>query len=123
MKKCLSVLVCLLLAGCVAQTPKPVPQPQRLAPVAPPVPPPVSNLKFFTGLEATQLQALIGAPAFSRKDGVTEMWRYDIGSCHAFFFLTGNPAKVRHIETLPHGPSSVASPLCLTALRATAKTS
>ena len=51
------------------------------------------------------------------------MWRYDIGSCHAFFFMTGTPAKVQHIETLPHGTISAADPLCLTALRAAAKTS
>ncbi len=124
MRKQVAILAALLLAGCAAQKPAPVALPAPPpAPVAPPAPPRVSDLEFFTGLEAPQLRDLIGAPTFARKDGATEMWRYDIGTCHAFFFMTGTPAKVRHIETLPHGTNSDSDPLCLTALRATAKTS
>lgn len=124
MKKHFAILALLLLAGCATQKAQPVaPSSPPPAPTAAPAPPRVSDLDFFTGLEAPQLRALIGAPAFSRKDGVTEMWRYDIGSCHAFFFMTGTPAKVQHIETLPRGAGSDIDPLCLTALRATAATS
>ena len=124
MKKQFAILASLLLAGCATQQTKPIaPPPPPPAPVAPPAPPRVSDLEFFTGLEAPQLRALIGAPAFARKDGATEMWRYDIGSCHAFFFMTGTPAKVQHIETLPRGTGSDVNPLCLSALRATAATS
>jgi hypothetical protein len=70
------------------------------------------------------LQAAFGKPAFVRKDGATEMWRYDGTACRAFFFLYGTPLAVRHVETLPHGPQNAADMSCLTALRASpAKTS
>jgi hypothetical protein len=123
MKRQVAILASLLLAGCATPKVAPVAPPPPPAPVVQPAPPRVSDLEFFSGLEAPQLRGLIGAPAFARKDGATEMWRYDIGSCHAFFFMTGTPAKVQHIETLPHGTNSDSDPLCLTALRATAKTS
>jgi hypothetical protein len=75
-------------------------------------------------MPATALQAAFGKPAFVRKDGVTEMWRYDGAACRAFFFLYGAPLAVRHVETLPHGVQSAADSACLTALRAgPAKTS
>jgi hypothetical protein len=72
----------------------------------------------FLGLQPTQLRALLGAPAFARKDGATEMWRYDIPSCRGFFFFTGTPAKVSQVDTLPEGPGNSGDPLCLKALRA-----
>jgi hypothetical protein len=46
------------------------------------------------------------------------MWRYDTTSCRAFFFLTGTPPKVQHVETLPRGKDNDADPACLNALRA-----
>jgi hypothetical protein len=51
------------------------------------------------------------------------MWRYDAGSCRVFFFLTGAPAKVQHIETLPRGRDGATDPQCLTALQDSAKRS
>ena len=59
-----------------------------------------------------------GRPAFVRKDGGTEMWRYDGAACRAFFFLYGTPPAVRHVETLPHGAQSAADMACLNALKA-----
>ena len=75
-------------------------------------------------MPATSLQAAFGKPAFVRKDGATEMWRYDGQSCRAFFFLYGAPLAVRHVETLPHAKQNAADMDCLIALRASpAKTS
>src|ERR1700722_6949728 len=96
MRKSIAALFVLTLAGCAA--------PQR-APVPPAVPipsaPPAREPDSFTGLPAAQLPARGGAPAFTRKDGATEMWRYDTASCRAFFFFTGTPPKVQHVETVP----------------------
>src|SRR5215469_9766969 len=115
MRKIVAALFVLTLAGCATQP---------RAPSAPTVPippaPPVREPDVFTGLQATQLRALAGAPAFTRKDGATEMWRYDRPSCRAFFFFTGTPPKVQHVETLPRAKDGSADQDCLNALRARA---
>jgi hypothetical protein len=104
----------LLLAGCAAKPPPP-----RVAPIVsiPPAPPQHAPPPGFSGLSPDALRARLGAPAFLRKDGATEMWRYDAGACHAFFFFTGG--SVTHIETVPRGSSDSADPVCLSALRKT----
>lgn len=113
MKKSIAAVMALALAGCASsQVPAPTPSAAPLP--AKPAPEP----DRFTGLGAAQLRALAGAPAFMRKDGATEMWRYDRQSCRAFFFLTGTPPKVQHVETLPKGKDGDADPACLNALRA-----
>jgi hypothetical protein len=102
----------LVLAACAAKPPPPPPA----APVVPiPAPPPRIEPPSFTGLSPEALRARLGAPAFSRKDGTTDMWRYDTSACHAFFFFTG--AKVSHVETIPRGPNDAADLGCLTSLR------
>jgi hypothetical protein len=111
----------LMLAGCASQPRAPA------APAAPPLPPeptvpippppPKGEPEQFTGMDAARLQALAGAPAFTRKEGAIEMWRYDTPSCRIFFFLNGAPGKVQHVETLPRGANSAADPACLNALR------
>jgi hypothetical protein len=116
---------CLLLAfgvaGCAAPAQKaPAPAPQTAIPSAPPRGEPGQYLN----MASTSLQAAFGKPAFVRKDGATEMWRYDGANCRAFFFLYGAPPMVRHVETLPHGAQSAADMDCLTALKSSpAKTS
>jgi len=111
----------LLVAGCAAPAAKaPTPVPQSAIPSAPPRGEPGQYLN----MAGTSLQAAFGKPAFVRKDGATEMWRYDGANCRAFFFLYGTPPMVRHVETLPHGAQSAADMGCLTALKASpAKTS
>jgi hypothetical protein len=104
----------LLLAGCAAKTPPPPAAP--IVPI-PPAPRPQPEPPGFNGLSPDGLRARLGTPAFSRKDGATEMWRYDAGACHAFFFLTGG--LVSHIETIPRGPGDGADPACLSALKKT----
>lgn len=101
----------LLLAGCAAKAPAPV----APAPVPIPAPPPrPSAPPAFDGLSSDALKTRLGTPAFSRKDGTTEMWRYDVKDCHAFFFFTAG--KVSHVETIPHPANQTADAACLSAL-------
>src|SRR4051812_7957567 len=117
----LACLFALVAAGCAARGPAAVrPAPGAAIPAAPPRGEPTQYLN----MASASLQAALGQPAFVRKDGATEMWRYDGASCRAFFFLYGTPLAVRHVETLPHGPQAAADMACLTALRSSpAKTS
>jgi hypothetical protein len=122
MTRKLALVTMLVLAGCTAQPHAPASPvaPPPLEPTVPiPPPPPKGEPESFTGIDAARLQALAGAPAFTRKDGSLEIWRYDTQTCRIFFFLTGAPGKVQHVETLPRGPSSAADPECLSALRKT----
>ena len=122
MKKLLAGAMLSALAACAApssRTPAPPPPTAALEPTVPiPPPPPKGEPQRFAGLDAARLTALAGTPAFTRKDGATEMWRYDAGSCRVFFFFTGAPAKVQHIETMPRGQNAAADPQCLSALEA-----
>jgi hypothetical protein len=104
----------LLAAACAARTTAPRSQAGAAIPAAPPRGEP----PLYINMQAQGLQAAFGRPAFVRKDGATEMWRYDGVACRAFFFLYGAPLAVRHVETLPHGAQSAADNACLTALRA-----
>jgi len=108
------LFVMLMVAGCAAPAGKtPAPAPQTTIPSAPPRGEPGQYLN----MAGAGLQAAFGKPAFVRKDGATEMWRYDGANCRAFFFLYGTPPMVRHVETLPHGAQSAADMACLTALK------
>lgn len=109
---CLTLV--LLAAGCAAPQ-APLPPPPPPAPTAIPPAPQRGEPGQYLNMSASGLQAAFGRPAFVRKDGATEMWRYDGQSCRAFFFLYG--AAVRHVETLPHGAQDAADMTCLTALR------
>jgi hypothetical protein len=82
--------------------------------------PPAGEPQDVAGMAAAQLRIAFGTPAFVRKDGVAQMWRYDGASCKAFFFLypSGNDMAVRHVETIPHSAKEAADPICLNALRA-----
>jgi hypothetical protein len=103
----------LLLAGCAAKAPAPAARP---APVPIPAPPPPRpEPPGFSGLSTDALKARLGTPAFSRKDGTTEMWRYDASQCHAFFFFTGG--AVSHVETIPRPADQAADAACLSALK------
>jgi hypothetical protein len=118
MKKILAGSMFLALAGCAAQPRPPAPPVPVSAPTVPiPSAPPRGEPPSFTGIDAARLRALAGAPVLARKDGATEMWRYDAGSCRVFFFLTGAPAKVQHVETMPRGKDGAADPECLSVLQ------
>lgn len=116
-------LLCLLLAACA--TPRPPPSTQAVAPRVPlPPSPSPGEPSDIAGLQAAQLRIVFGVPSFMRKDGTTEMWRYDGAACKAFFFLYpyANSLLVRHVETLPRGPNMAADQVCLDSLRAPAPT-
>ena len=120
MRRFALLLTLLAVAGCAAKGPaQPAPQASRI-----PAAPPRGEPGQYLNMAASGLTAALGRPAFVRKDGATEMWRYDGTACRAFFFLYGAPLAVRHVETLPHGAQNAADMACLNALRASpAKTS
>ena len=103
---------CAVLGAC-AGTPKEAPN------VALPPAPPPGEPNGIAGMDAQALRVTFGEPAFVRKDGAIEMWRYDNASCKAFFFLYGNgmSVTVRHVETLPRGQEMAADEICLQQLR------
>ena len=81
MKPFVSVLaLCMVLGACAARAPQ---QDRVPLPAAPPPGEPAST----EGMSAASLALAFGAPAFMRKDGGTELWRYDGATCQAFFFL------------------------------------
>jgi hypothetical protein len=101
-------LVCLLAAACAS-----APQSQK---VALPTAPRPGEPAGIAGLSAADVRANFGIPAFVRKDGVAELWRYDGQGCKAFFFLypEGGSNRVRHVETLPRANGATAAdPACL----------
>ncbi|OJT95842.1 MAG: hypothetical protein BGN82_04910 [Alphaproteobacteria bacterium 65-7] len=104
-----------LAAGCAANGPVPRPAPRAI-----PAAPPRGEPSVFYNMPAASLRAALGTPAFVRKDGAVEMWRYDGAACRAFFFFQGAAGQqvVRHVETLPHGVKLAADSACLTALQA-----
>ncbi len=121
-----AALVVFALGGCATQRAAAPVQSSAAPVISIPAAPPRGEPEGFLNLPATQLRATFGAPAFVRRDGATEMWRYDGTACRAFFFLYGadNSRTVRHVETLPRGNGSAADAACLSALRAApAKTS
>lgn len=108
-------LACAMLCACAA--------PQNAVPtVALPAAPPPGEPPGLAGMDAQALRVAFGAPAFVRKDGRVEMWRYDNPSCKAFFFLYAAEGMltVRHVETVPRGRDIAADADCLTQLRARA---
>ncbi len=119
-RRAATLSLALLAAACAAKTPVP----HTASATAIPSAPPRGEPSLYMNMPGTALQAGFGHPAFVRKDGATEMWRYDGEACRAFFFLYGTPLAVRHVETLPHGVQSAADSACLPALRVSpAKTS
>ncbi len=116
MKKLIPVVsLCAVLAACASgpgtTTTTHVPLPDA---------PPPGEPQGTTGLHEADLRAFYGPPAFVRKDGAAQIWRFDGPSCKAFFFIyarDGNTA-VWHVETMPRGVSIAADQNCLNALRA-----
>ena len=108
-------LIALALAGCATKPPAP-PQ-ARLPP-----PPPAGEPSGTTGLREADLRATFGMPAFVRRDGAAQIWRFDGPACKAFFFLYSRDGAtaVWHVETTPRGVSIAADETCLNGLRARA---
>jgi hypothetical protein len=123
------LVLCLSLfaAACASSPPQrpAAPAPRQAVPPAPPR----DVSRDYLGMSAAALRRQMGAPAFVRKDGALELWRYDGAACHAFFFLSDPPKSgdksgdkggdktVRDVETLPQSAPGAADPGCLAALR------
>jgi hypothetical protein len=118
MRKVATLLLCSALAACASGRPAATVQ-QPGPRVALPPAPPKGEPADLAGLGSTQLREAFGAPAFVRKDGTAEIWRYDSSSCKAFFFLypSGDAMLVRHVETLPRGTAMAADESCLEKFR------
>ena len=73
----------------------------------------------LVGQGDAQIRATFGAPAFVRKDGTAQIWRYDGMVCKAFFFFyaNGSALAVKHVETLPHPLMASADAGCLASLQ------
>lgn len=119
LRRTTALLFLLGLGACAAPGRPATPPPAATSLVPIPPAPPRGEPDRFANISVAQLRSLLGTPAFVRKDGATEMWRYDAPSCHAFFFLygSGTQQQVRHIETLPAGTKVAADPACLNALK------
>ena len=113
MKKLFVVVsLCAVLGACAA--------PSGTTQVRLPEAPPPGEPEGTTGLHEADLKVAYGPPAFIRRDGQAQIWRFDAPSCKAFFFLysrDGNTA-VWHVETSPRGSRIAADEGCLNALRA-----
>jgi hypothetical protein len=107
-RRVFAVAACLLLAAC-ASTGGKVKLPEAPRPGEP---------GGVVGLSPATMRGNFGAPAFVRKEGTMELWRYDGQTCKAFFFLypESTGLAVRHVETLPRGRETAADPDCLNAL-------
>lgn len=107
-----SAILCAALCACAAA-------PKSSATVALPPAPHPGEPGNVVGLDANAVRVAYGAPVFVRKDGTSEMWRYDNPSCKAFFFLytDGSGLSVRHVETIPRGSDIAADPACLASMR------
>lgn len=106
----LCVAMCCAVAGCAT------------ANNGPPSSPAENQASPYMGVSDAKLRIAFGTPAFVRRDGGDEMWRYDSANCKAFFFLypEDGALRVRHVETLPKGADKAADPTCLDALHAQA---
>lgn len=113
-----AMLLCALLGACATTKPAPVAIPPAPHVALPPAPP-AGEPSDLAGLQSAQLLVAFGPPAFVRKDGGIETWRYDGASCKAFFFLYsfGASLLVRHVETVPRGREMAADRTCLESLR------
>ena len=97
-------------AGRLRRPRSPAPPPSWAPTVPLPKPPPAHvEPPGFTGLTPDAFADGRARPLFSRKDGATEMWRYDASACHAFFFFTSG--AVTHVETIPRGGIAFFSPI------------
>ena len=111
-RRMLILACCGALGACATRQPAA----DRVAlPPAPPRGEPVTAV----GLTEADLRVQFGAPAFTRKEGTSQLWRYDGPTCRAFFFLypANNALSVKHVETTPRGTDMAADPKCLDALR------
>jgi hypothetical protein len=109
-RRAVALSLFVLLGACATRQP-----PDHVA--LPPAPPPGEPLNLLGTTDAA-LRTTYGPPAFVRRDGGIELWRYNGAACEAFFFLYPDHGTltVQHIETLPRPVNAAADPICLQSL-------
>jgi len=83
--------------------------------------PAVTEPSRLKGLSTPQVQALLGAPAFKRRDPPAEIWQYRSRRCTLDLFIYqdgGSPQRVEHYTV--RSPSPVAEKDCFGELLALA---
>ncbi|WP_425410469.1 hypothetical protein [Hyphococcus sp.] len=94
-----TIAVCLASAACATAPQTPGPEPIA-APIAPA--PPAFRLDEFLGAGPDAVDAMLGAPALTRKEGAGEYRRYSLSTCSLIIILypdeTGTQ-KVAHVDT------------------------
>ncbi len=70
------------------------------------------------GLSKDQLEALLGAPGFTRRDPPAEIWQYANGTCilDVFLYAAGNAYKVTYVEARGRSVVKVAKRECYLSL-------
>ena len=128
-------LVAALLAACAGgEGPTSVPAPPPAVAALPPAPslapapippPPDPSIARLAGLKPDELQAILGAPGFVRRDRGVEVWQYRNAGCvlHLFLYLEGAEGlRLTHAEARdPDGrliADAAASRACLNAVSA-----
>ena len=123
----LSVFLLALLAGCGGMpsgaTPVSAPAASRTRPPGGEGPTPplaVTEPARLKGLTVTQVQSVLGAPSFKRRDPPAEIWQYRGRHCTLDLFLYDGTAgqQVEHYSI--RGPASVSERDCFNELLASA---
>jgi len=102
------LVVVLALVGCAEPPPAPVASVPPVAPAAVrdipldapmAMPRPVESA-MLVGLNARDLEGLLGRPRFVRRDGPAQIWQYGIETCtlNLFLFREASGLRVRHVE-------------------------
>lgn len=88
----------LLLAGAACAT-APTPAPAPPEPVAAPIEPaaPVYQLGDFLGAEPAAIDALLGAPSLTRREGAGEYRRYGLSTCTLIIILYPDDTGVHRV--------------------------
>ena len=104
-----ALCLCVLLGACATRPADHV--------ALPPAPPPGEPANMI-GMSEAALRTAFGAPAFMRKDGGIQFWRYKGAACQAFFFLYPDHGylTVQHVETLTRPVNAAADATCLQSL-------
>ncbi len=77
---------------------------------------PLPSLETLTNLNAGDLQALLGAPAFTRRDDPAQLWQYRGDRCTLDIFLYrpagGGDFQVDYFAARPSGAAEVSTEAC-----------
>jgi len=80
----------------------------------------ITEPSLLKGLSGRQVQALLGAPAFKRRDAPAEIWQYRARQCtlDLFVYEEGGGQRVEHYSV--RSPARLADKDCFTELLAAA---